>query len=119
MSLGGMRTARTAIAAAANEVLGPKRCAPFYRSSMRPRDAWVSFSRYDRDDTGLGFMAAYEVRVALPQDLGDAEEWVTDHSDALVEAIAEQLIITAVVMVTLVTDSGNVPGLVVEGVRPH
>jgi len=110
---------RTALATAANEVLGAKRCAPYYRSSKRPGDAWVSFARRDRDDTGFGFMAAWEVRVALSQDLATAEKWVDEHSDALAEAIAEQLIITAVVMVTLVTDTGNVPGLVVEGVRPH
>lgn len=110
---------RAAIATAANVALGPKRCAGYYRSSIRPGDAWVSFARYDRDDTGLGFMAAWEVRVALPQDLEAAERWVDDHADDLADAIAEHLIITAVVMVTLVTDGGNVPGLVVEGVRPH
>lgn len=110
---------RTALADAANTVLGAKRCAPYYRSSARPGDAWVSFARRDRDDTGLGFMAAWEIRVALHQSLDAAERWVDENADALAAAVAEHLVITAVVMVTLVTDSGNVPGLVVEGVRPH
>lgn len=110
---------RTALAAAANTVLGANRCAPYYRSSARPGDAWVSFARRDRDDTGLGFMAAWEIRVALHQSLEAAEVWVDDNADDLADAVAEHLIITAVVMVTLVTDSGNVPGLVIEGVRDH
>ena len=109
----------TAIADAANAVLGDRRCSPYYRSSARPGDAWVSFARRDRDDTGLGFMAAWEVRVSLHQSLEAAEIWVDENADALADAIAEHLVITAVVMVTLVTDQGNVPGLVVEGVRPH
>lgn len=110
---------RTSIAAAANAVLGENRCAPYYRSSTRPGDAWVSFARRDRDDTGLGFMAAWEVRVALHQDLAAAEAWVDENSDDLTEAVAVWLVITSVVMVTLVTDTGNTPGLIIEGVRPH
>jgi len=110
---------RTALADAANAVLGEKRCAPYYRSSARPGDAWVSFARRDRDDTGFGFMAAWEIRVALHQSLEAAEKWVDEHSDDLADAIAQHLIITAVVMVTLVTDTGNVPGLVIEGVTAH
>lgn len=110
---------RAALAAAANTVLGEKRCAPYYRSSTRPGDAWVSFARRDRDDTGFGYMAAWEIRVALTQDLEGAEKWVDENADALTDALEEHLIITAVVMVTLVTDTGNTPGVVIEGVRPH
>jgi hypothetical protein len=110
---------RTALADAANVVLGAKRCAPYYRSSPRPGDAWVSFARRDRDDTGFGYMAAWEIRVSLHQSLEAAEKWVDQHSDDLADAVAQHLVITAVVMVTLVTDSGNVPGLVIEGVREH
>lgn len=110
---------RTALAASANAVLGTKRCSPYYRTSARPGDAWVSFARRDRDDTGFGFMAAWEIRVALSQDLGTAERWVDAHSDDLAEAIAEHLVVTGVVMVTLVLDQGNTPGLIIEGVRPH
>lgn len=110
---------RTALADAANVVLGEKRCAPYYRSSPRPGDAWVSFARRDRDDTGFGYMAAWEIRVSLHQSLEAAEKWVDQHSDDLADAVAQHLVITAVVMVTLVTDSGNVPGLVIEGVREH
>lgn len=110
---------RTAIATAANAVLGEKRCAPYYRTSTRPGDAWVSFARRDRDDTGFGYMASWEVRVALPQDLATAERWVDENSDDLADAIAQHLVVTGVVMVTLAFDTGNTPGLIIEGVRPH
>jgi hypothetical protein len=110
---------RAAFAAAANGVLGDKRCAPYYRTTTRPGDAWVSFARRDRDDTGFGYMDSWEIRVALSQDLATAEAWVDEHSDDLADAIATELVVTAVVMVTLVTDTGNTPGLIIEGVRPH
>ncbi len=112
-------TLRTGIAEAANAVLGNNRCSPYYRTSTRPGDAWVSFARRDRDDTGLGFMAAWEVRVALSQDLATAEKWIDDNADDLAEAVADWLVVTGVAHVTLVLDSGNTPGLIIEGVRPH
>ena len=110
---------RTALADAANAVLGERRCTPYYRQSTRTGDAWVSLARHDRDDTGFGYMAAWEVRVVLHQDLAQAEKWVDEHVDDLVDALEQYLVVTAVVMVTLVTDTGNVPGVVVEGVRSH
>lgn len=110
---------RANLAAAANGVLGPKRVSAYYRSSARPGDGWVSFARRDRDDTGLGFMDRWEVRVTLAQDLATAEKWIDEHSDDLADAIAEHLVITAVIAVTLVMDTGNIPGIIIEGVRPH
>lgn len=110
---------RTDLADAANTVLGENRCAKYHRQSARPGDAWVSFARMDRDSTGFGFMEAWEVRVALHQDLSAAETWVDENTAALVEALSEHITVTAAVMVTLVMDAGNIPGLVVEGVRPN
>jgi hypothetical protein len=111
---------RTALAEAANGVLGgPRKCSTYYRSTTKPGDAWVSFARMDRDDTSFGFMEAWEVRVVLAQDLATAEKWADENSAALVDALSEHMTITAVVMVTLAMDTGNIPGLVVEGVRPN
>lgn len=110
---------RTLLADAANTVLGVKKCAAYYRQSSKPGDAWVSFARMDRDSTGLGFMEAWEVRVVLAQDLATAEKWADENTAALVEALSVHLTITAVVVVTLAMDTGNIPGLVVEGVRPN
>lgn len=123
MAEGGVRVSaelRQALADAVNPVLGgPKKCAPYYRQSAKPGDAWVSFGRLDRDDTRLGFMESWSVRVVLAQDLATAEEWADENTAALVEALSEHLTITAVVMVTLAMDTGNIPGMVVEGVRPN
>lgn len=112
-------TLRAALAVAVDEVLGPKRCSPYFRQSARPGDAWVSLARLDRDDTGFGYMAGWEVRVALAQDLAAAERWVDEHLDDVVEAVERHLVVTAAVMVTFVMDGGNVPGLAIEGVAPH
>jgi len=111
---------RAALASAANGVLGgPKKCSPYFRQTTKPHDAWVSWARMDRDDTGFGFMEAWEVRVVLHQDLAAAEKWADENTAALVEALSQHLTITAAYMATLVMDSGNIPGLVVEGVRPN
>ena len=110
---------RAALATAADSVLGADRCSAYYRQTARPGDAWVSWSRMDRDSTGFGFMESYEVRVVLPQDLGAAEAWADENTAALVEALSADLTITAAAMVTLVMDAGNIPGLVVTGVRPN
>jgi hypothetical protein len=112
-------TLRADLAAAANALLGANRVAPYYRSSARPGDGWISFARRDRDDTGLGFMDRWEIRVALAQDLETAEKWIDDNADDLANAVAEHLVITAVIAVTLVMDTGNIPGIIIEGVRPH
>lgn len=110
---------REALATAADTVLGTDHCAPYYRQSAKPGDAWVTWPRMDRDDTGLGFMEAWEVRVVCTQNLADAEQWADENTAALVEALSQHLTITAAYMATLVMDAGTYPGLVVEGVRPN
>lgn len=111
---------RADLAAAADTVLGEGHCSEYYRQTAKPGDAWVTWPRMDRDDTGLGFMESWQVRVVLPQNLADAEEWADDNAAAMVDALGAYLTITAVYMATLAMDTGpNYPGLVVEGVRPN
>lgn len=112
-------TVRDDLAAAASGVLGVKTVSPYYRQTTKTGDGWVSLGRRDRDDTGFGFMDTWEIRVIAGQDLADAERWTETHADALVTALATHLVITAVIPVTLVMDTGNIPGLVIEGVREH
>lgn len=113
-------TLRADLAAAANTVLGgTKKCSAYFRQTTKPQDAWVSWARMDRDDTGFGFMEAWEVRVVLHQDLGAAEKWADENTAALVDALSQYLTITAAYMATFAMDSGNIPGLIVEGVRPN
>lgn len=111
-------SAREDIAAAASAVDGVK-VTPFYRQTTKVGDGWVALQRLDRDDSGLGFMESWAVMVVLHQDIVTAEKWIESHADALTDALADELVVTAVIPERLVIDTGTVPGLTVEGVRPH
>lgn len=111
---------RAAIAAAANAHLGEHRVTPYYRQSTKPGWGWVSLASRDRDDSGFGFMDRYEVRVVLAQEIAQAEAWIDEHSDALVAAIAEELIVTTITPARLPLDQKTtVNALIIEGVREH
>lgn len=117
-----MTTAREALAAAANTVqVGgvALNVQPFYRQSAKPGDGWVALVGLTRDDSGFGFMERWQVNVALHQDVATAERWIEDNVDQLLEALGPELIVTDVVPSQLVMDQGKVPGLVIEGTRPH
>jgi hypothetical protein len=90
---------------------------PYMRQATRPGEGWVSLQRSDRDDSGFGFMDRWAVTVVLPQDLASAEKWIDANADALAAALAQGMVVTALVPATLVLDAGNVPGLVIEGSR--
>lgn len=109
---------RSELADAANDVEGVN-VKPYYRQSTKPGDGWVSLASYDRDDTGFSFMDTWEVRIILHSDLRTAEEWVEDHGDSLIGALSPHLIIMSLALVTFVADAGNIPGLLITGVRPH
>lgn len=107
---------RNELAAVASAVEGLN-VTPYMRQSTRPGDGWVSLQRSDRDDSGFGFMDRWAVTVVLPQDLVAAEKWIDTNADALANALAKEMVVTAMVPATLVLDLGNVPGLVIEGSR--
>lgn len=109
-------SARADIAAAASTVTGVN-VAPYYRQTTKVGDGWVGLQRLDRDDSGFGFMESWAVMVVLSQDIKAAEEWIEAHADALADALAAELIVTALIPERLVLDTGTIPGLTVEGVR--
>lgn len=119
---------REAVADAANAYLiaalggvqeDAKYVSPYYRQTLRPGDGWVSLGGWERDESGFSFMDTWELRVVLPQNLRDAEIWIDTHGEPLVNALKPHLTILALTPVTLVMDTGQVPGLVIQGVRPH
>lgn len=112
-------TVRADLAAAANGAGMGLNVAQFYRQTAKVMDGWVSLVGMDRDDTGFGFMDRWQVTVVLHQDVKAAELWIEANVDALLAALAPQLIVTTVVPAQLTLDLGRVPGLVVEGVRAH
>lgn len=108
--------AREAIAAAANTVEGVN-ISPWYRQSTKAGDGFVSLSRSERDSSGFGFMNKWEVLVALPQDLRDAEKRFAALVDGLVEAVAAEIVVTAFYPSNLSLDTALVPCFVIEGSR--
>jgi hypothetical protein len=111
---------RGAIAAAANAHLGERRVTPYFRQTTKAGWGWVSLASRDRDASGFGFMDRYEVRVVLSQEIAKAEAWIDEHSDALVDAIAEELVVTTVTPAVLNLDQKTtVNALIIEGVREH
>ena len=109
---------RDDIAAAANTCAAVK-VSPTYTQTTRPGDGWVSLAGIDRDDTGFGFMDRWEVTVVLPSDIAGAETWMQTNIDALLTALAAQLIVTSATPSTLLLETGSIPGLVVAGTRAH
>jgi hypothetical protein len=107
---------RTAIANAASTVEGVN-CSPYFRQTTKPGDAQVRLDRMDRDDTGFGFMAVWQVVVMLAQDLQTAEKWLDEHIDSLVAAIREEMVVTTVTPQQLALDTGLVPCVVIQGNR--
>lgn len=115
-------TARDDLVAAANSVTvggAALNVRPFYVQTTKVGDGWVALARLERDATGLGYMERWQVTVVLHQDVATAEQWVQDNVDQLLDKLEDQLVVTAVVPVQLTMDAGQVPGLVVEGSRPH
>lgn len=107
---------RAALAAAASSVDGIN-CSPYFRQSTKPGDAMVRFERDARDESGFGFMRTWQVMVMLPQDLAAAEKYLDANLDAIVAAVAEELVITTVTPQQLALDTGLVPCVLIEGVR--
>jgi hypothetical protein len=111
---------RALIAAAANAHLGAKRVTPYYRQTTTAGWGWVSLATRARDASGFGFMDTWEVRVVLSQEIAKAEAWIDEHADALTEAIAAELVVTALTPAVLNLDTKTtVNALIIEGVREH
>lgn len=115
-------TARAELAAAANSVTVDDvalNVEPYYFQTTKVGDGWVALVGLDRDDSGLGYMERWQVTVVLHQDVATAEKWIEANADALVDALEDRLVVTTVVPVQLTMDAGRIPGLVIEGSRPH
>ena len=89
-----------------------------YRQSLKPGDGFVKWNGRDRDDSGLGWIDTWQVWVALPQDIGAAETWITDHLGALIEAVDDVLVVTSIIPRELLLGTKPTNGLIIEGTRP-
>ena len=107
---------RTAIAAAANGVDGIN-CMPNYRQSTKLGDACVRLEGRRRDASGVGYVDTWQVWVAIPQDVVQAEKWIDDHTAPLTAALEPLLWVTSITPVTLQYDTQKTNGVIFEGTR--
>lgn len=109
---------RADLAAAASTVEGVT-VTEKYRQTTKPGDGWVSLGGYNRDESGFSFMDTWEVRIVTPRDLAAADQWIEERGDLLLDALKELMIVLSLTPVTFQADAGNLPGLLISGVRPH
>jgi hypothetical protein len=107
--------ARTAIAAAANNVSGIH-CNPYYVQTTKAGDAMVRLDRITYPNV-FGGIATWHVLMLLPQDIASAEKYLEDKVPDLVEALAEEMSIRTVQPQQLALETGSVPCVVIEGTR--
>lgn len=109
---------REALADAANAVADVS-ASPRFRTFLEPGDASVRLAGVARSENGFGWVATWQLWVLLPQDLGDAENYMDDRAMALAAALdsPELLTVTSVTGQQLNVGSGPLPCLVIEGHR--
>lgn len=112
-------SARTDLAAAAQTVEGITSVSPRYRQSLAPYTGMVRLASTARGSNGFGRIDTWQVWLALPQDLANAEAWLDAHADALWAALDEEMTVTSLAPAELVVTPGgpSVPGVIVEGAR--
>lgn len=108
---------RADIATAASAVDGVNVTAD-YRQTLKVGEGFVKWNGRVVDDSGLGWMDTWQVWLAVPQARAAGEAWLTEHLDALLAALDEELIVTAALAADLVLGSTTTNGLIIEGTRP-
>lgn len=105
---------RTDLATAAT-VAGVSNVTDYYRQSLKPGDGFVRLALRERASNGFGYVNKWEVWVALPADLVQAEKWLDQNLDALTEAINSVVVVTSVTPSELVLGSSTVNGVIFAG----
>jgi hypothetical protein len=95
------------------------RCFPRYRQTVRPGDAWVRFAVRNRADNGFGYVDRWEMWLVLPQKLDDAEKWLDEHLDTLLDALAPLFVggVETVTPAELALGTNAVNGVIFQGAR--
>lgn len=110
-------TTREDIAAAASTVDGVN-ITPDYRQTLKVGEGFVKWNGRVVDDSGLGWIDTWQVWLSVPQDRAGGEKWLTEHLDALLDALDAELVVTAALAADLVLGSTSTNGLIIEGMRP-
>lgn len=107
---------RTDIATAASAVDGVN-VTPDYRQTLKVGEGFVKWSGRVVDDSRLGWIDTWQVWLGLPQDRAAGEAWITEHLDALLDALDVELVVTAALAADLVIGTTKTNGLIIEGTR--
>ena len=111
--------ARAELADAVSAVTGVN-CKPYYRQSLKPGDAFVKLASRSRSANGIGYVATWQIWLALPQDLVAAEKWLDEHGPAIEAALEREFIggVRTVTPADLIVGAGTATnGVIYEGAR--
>lgn len=111
-------TARVDIAAAAT-ASGVVNVTPFSRQNPNPGEGSVRLDRRFPDESGFGWMDAWQVIIFLPQDLQAAEAWMDLNLTTVMEAVAAAMYVTEATPGQITLDTGSVPGVIIAGTTAH
>ena len=92
-------------------------CRPSYWQISKPGHALVRLDNMTRDLSGFGFMATWQVQIALSQDIGQADQWIDAHAGDLIAALSPEMVVGRLEPIELVLDTGKVPAVLIEGTR--
>jgi hypothetical protein len=109
-------TTREVLAAAANNAPNVT-CTPTYRVATKPGSAYVRLNRIEYPNR-FGGVVWWDIVVILPSDIAAAEKWIEDNALGLVQALKQELAVTAVRPERIeLVDGPTLPALFVEGHR--
>lgn len=109
-------TAREEIASAAS-LTDVTSVTPYFRQSLKAGDGFVRLASRVRGDNGFGWVDTWEVWLALPQNVPDAERWMETHLGDLMASIDDELVVTSAAPAELALPNAVVNGLIVAGTR--
>lgn len=113
-----MNSFRKQLTSSINQIAGYK-VTEYYRQSAKAGDGFLSLGRLEPDESGFGFMAHWQIVIALGSDIAGAETRLENDLDKLLAAIDPHLEVTLVQPSQLIFDNQTVSALVIEGARGH
>lgn len=109
-------TTRTDLATAASSVAGVK-VTPYYRQNLTPGNGFVRLGAKNKPSNGFGWLDTWEVWIAVPSNIEDAEKWIESKSGTLLDALEAEMLVQSLTPMELTIGSITSPGIVVSGVR--
>ena len=113
----GSAAFRTELAQAVTDAGAAFSCTPYYRQSLKPGDAMVRLDARARDRSGVGYVDTWQVWMAIPQDVTQAEKWLDTNIPVITAALEPLLWVSTITPSTLQVGSQQTNGVIFEGTR--